>query len=159
MLGPVVYYKHNHATANAVRPNSCPADTWSQIDSSSYIFEWDGVTYFRDGPGGSMSVSNTVARQISATISASASISTDELVVDVKVDVSASATTQLTTTTGHIYNHNITAGKYGNVQYGAWGYNVHWSRWRQNPNCTSTELDAGTGTVPTTAVGWNYWEN
>jgi hypothetical protein len=165
VLGPVVYYHHGPAGgATGIHsalpyPNSCPLDTWSQIDSSSYIFDWDGRTYFRDGPGGSMSVSVTQSSTLSATISASATISLDELVADASATVSASVTKTAQITVGHTYNHNISNGMYGNAEYGAWGYNVSWSQWRQNGNCTSTKLASGSGTVPTTAVGWNYWEN
>ena len=45
------------------------------------------------------------------------------------------------------------------MQYGVWGYNVNWSQWHVNGNCSTNELASGSGTVPTSAQGWNYFEN
>lgn len=161
ILGPVVHYSHQHEESGVMTPEGryCTPGTYSQIDSSQYVFYYDGHTWFRDGPGGTVSGSVTKATTISATISASATISIDALISDASATVSASVTKATTTTVGHTYTHNITAGKYGNMQYGVWGYNVRWSQWRMNSNCTTNELAKGTGTVPIQAQGWNYFEN
>jgi hypothetical protein len=163
-LGPVVHYTHAAASlavgSDLARPNSgCQANIWSRIDSSQYVFIWDGHTYFRDGPGGTMTVSVSVNSSISATITAGAKISVNELVADAEVTVSASITTSVGITVGHTYSRNITSGKYGNAQYGTWGYRLTWSQWERHNDCSLTELASGGGTAPTPAVGWQYWEN
>jgi hypothetical protein len=78
-------------------------------------------------------------------------------VSSVKVQVSASAEKSQSITVGHQYSHSIPSGYYGHLQYGSWGYYVHWEYWYDNGNCTATFKDAGTAKVPTDAVGWKYW--
>jgi hypothetical protein len=73
------------------------------------------------------------------------------------VTVSKSVTRTASITTGHSYSHNIPANKFGNIEYGAWGYQLTWSKWREDRGCRFTKLGSGTGMVPTKAVGWYYW--
>ena len=138
-------------------PQNCGYDVWSRIDSHQGFHMWDGKTWFKDGPGGTVTASVHRTSTMSASISAGAEISINELIADSKVSISASVTRTVSTTTGHTYTHSIPSGKYGNLQYGTWAYHVTWSKWRQNGNCTVTELAAGYGTVPTVAVGWKYF--
>lgn len=144
------------ASAATITPN-CAADVVLAITSANYHFLWDGVTWFHDGPGGS--VTGTVQRQrtISATISAGAEVSTDELVVAAKATVSSSVTKQMQTTLGHAYTHSIPSNKFGNLKYGGWGYSVGWTYEYRHSNCTITKIQTGTGTVPTVAQGWYYY--
>ena len=138
-------------------PRNCGYEVWSRIDSYQGFHMWDGKTWLKDGPGGVVTADVQKTTTMSASISAGAEISVNELVADSKVTISASVTRTVTTTTGHHYSHSIPARKFGNLQYGAWAYRVSWSKWRQNGNCSVTKLAAGTGTVPTVAVGWKYF--
>jgi hypothetical protein len=144
------------ASAHSVTPN-CTSDVTTAITSSNYVFIWDGVTWFHDGPGGTVTGTVTTARQISSTISAGAEISLSDLISTVKATVSASATNSVTTTVGHLYTHSIPSNEYGNLRYGSWGYAVHWEIVYRHSNCTTTIVQTGTGTVTTVAVGWHYW--
>jgi hypothetical protein len=152
VLGKWVHYHHPHGS-----PQACYEHTYSEIDAARYVFIWDGRTWYRDGPGGR--VTGTVERRsdISATISVGATISIGFLVADSQVTVSAAVTRTASITTGHSYFHDIPARRFGNIEYGAWGYQVDWSQWREDRGCRFTELAAGTGMVPTVAVGWFYW--
>lgn len=136
----------------------CLFETWYSIPSHKGIFMWDGVTSFKDGPGGTMTGSVTKSRTVSTTVSASGSYSISGIITTVKVEVSSSATSSVTTTVGHTYSHNISAGKYGNLKYGSWGDSISWKRWRRNGDCTATVIGHGTARVANTAVGWKYWE-
>ena len=135
---------------------SCAADVVIGV-SGHYEFIWDGATWWHDGPGGTITGTVQVQRQVSATISYGADISINDLVSSVKASISGSATRSLTTTLGHTYTHTIPARDYGNLKYGAWGYSVSWVKEYRHSNCTITVLGRGTGTVPTVATGWYYY--
>ena len=140
----------------AAVPASCAADVVIGV-SGSYVFIWDRVTWFHDGPGGTITASVQRQTQVSATISYGADITLSDLVASVKASINHSATTTVSTTVGHSYTHSVPAGKFGNLKYGAWGYNVNWVKEYRHSNCTITVLGRGTGRVPTTAVGWFYY--
>jgi hypothetical protein len=135
----------------------CPEEIYVSITSVKGIHMWDRRTYFKDGPGGTMTGKVTESSTISATLSAGAEISISTLVTTVKAQVTASATRARTTSIGHDYSHNVKAGKYGNLKYGSWAKKVGWKKTRVNRSCTATVLDRGTGRVPTQAVGWHFW--
>jgi hypothetical protein len=147
------------AHADTAVPLACPPDVSVSITSkTSYLIPASSST-FKDGPGGTISVSVTKASTISATLSSSAEVSTNEIIAAGKVSVSASVTGSVTVTVGHTYSHNITSNKYGNAQYGSWGYKVNWQKTRDNGNCKGvTVLATGTAKLPTSSLGWKYWE-
>src|SRR6185437_5657438 len=140
---------------SAARPNMCPAETWSQIDSHSNTFVTAPGESWTGGPGGNLSVTTNRSTTLETTISASATISLDELVADASATVSASATKSDTTSINVTYSHEIPSGTYGTINYCSYAFYVHWSQWRQNGNCTSTELASGTGKV-LAGVGFQY---
>jgi hypothetical protein len=140
----------------AVTP-SCAADVVIGITSSHYYLIWDGVTWFHDGPGGTVTGQVQRQAQVSATISYGADITLNDLVASVKASINSAATRSVTTTIGHSYTHSIPANKFGNLKYGAWGYSVGWVKEYRHSNCTITVLGRGTGRVPTKATGWYYY--
>lgn len=160
ILGKWKTHKHKHK-AGLERPfgKSCPAQTYSQIDGSRYVFIWDKKTWFRSGPGGEVVGIVSKTSQINSEISVGASISIDALVEDSQVTISKSVTKIVSTTKGNEEIHTVPKGKYGNIEYGAWGYQVKWSKWQVYNNCTDKKIGHGTGMVPTVATGWYYWTN
>jgi hypothetical protein len=124
--------------------------------ASNYLIPFTGV--FKDGPGGNISVSVTSSGSVSSTATVAAGVTVGGVVAEARVDVSASITTSTTITVGHTYTRNITSGKYGNAQYGSWGYNIGWTRYHNFSNCTSSAVSSGTGKMTTGSVGWKYWE-
>jgi hypothetical protein len=122
-------YKHKHKAAAEVGvvPKHCPAHNFSEIDASRYVFIWDKHTWFRDGPGGIITGTVQKQSQIAASISVGASISINDIIAESQVTVSVSVTKTVSTTKGHQYSHDIPANKFGNIEYGAWGYQVKWS--------------------------------
>lgn len=141
-----------------ITPKSCPVDYGVGITShKSYRLPAAGA-YFKDGPGGTMTVSVTKATTITYSLSTSLEISASYLFAAAKASVSGSITKSVAVTKGHTYSHDITSKKYGNMQYGSNGYKVGWKSTRTNPNCTSTTLATGTAKLPASSVGWHYWE-
>lgn len=125
--------------------------------TSSYHIGASG-TYFKDGPGGTMTGSVTTATTVSVTGTVSAGATLSGIVASAKVEVSASITSSTAITVGHTYSHTITSGKYGNMRYGSWGYKLNWEYRYMYSNCTSVAKSYGTAYAPTGAVGWRYWE-
>lgn len=147
------------AGTTGVANAQCASDRGWYVDitsSSSYHLPAAG-TYFKDGPGGTMTVSVQSSTTVSASMTATSEVSISDIVSSVKAQVSASAEKSQTITVGHTYSHSIPSGSYGNLQYGSWGYYVHWQHVFDNGNCTYSYGASGTAKVPTTAVGWKYW--
>jgi hypothetical protein len=141
----------------AVRPQMCPPDTNVSITGHSSYFLGSGPVY-KDGKGGTIQVSVTRATTVTASLSSTAEVSVSDIVASAKLSVSASITSAVAVTVGHTYTHPISSTKYGNAQYGSWGYRVNWEKTRDNGNCTTTVLATGTATLPISSVGWRYWE-
>jgi hypothetical protein len=135
----------------------CPPDTGVAITSHSSYF-MGTANVFKDGPGGTIQVSVTRASTLQASLSVTGEVSVSDVISSAKLSVSASITSSVAVTVGHTYTHNITANKYGNAQYGSWGYKVGWEKTRDNGNCTVTVLASGTAVLPVSSVGWKYWE-
>lgn len=149
------------ANAEDVTPYGVYCDPNVSLDvnnqASNYMIPLSSQIY-KDGPGGTISVSVTQSGTVSSTATVTASVKVSDIVTEAKVDVSASVTSSTSITVGHTYSHNITAGKYGNAEYGSWGYNVVWKQWQNYSNCTSSLIAQGTGKLTSNAVGWKYWE-
>lgn len=136
----------------------CPTSTYYGITShTSYHLPAPG-TYYKDGPGGTMTVSVTQASTINASVTATAGVSVSGLIATAKAEVSATIGASQSITVGHTYSHGVTAGRYGNLQYGSWGYSLAWKYYQDTPTCTTVVRSSGTAKVPTNAVGWRYWE-
>ena len=146
------------APAATFTPRSCPTTYGVLITSyKPYRLPAKGA-YFKDGPGGTMTASVTHATTISYGLSSSLEVSLSYLIASAKSDVDVHIEKSVAVTTGHTYSHDISAHKYGNLQYGSSGYKVGWQSNRTNPNCSNTVLATGTATLPATSVGWHYWE-
>ncbi|MGW4494256.1 hypothetical protein [Streptomyces sp. NPDC004376] len=146
-----------------VNPRYCDGpQTWIEITSKKnyHVASWWNGTKYKDGPGGSMTVSVTRAGTISMEISAGEEAEASVVVAKAKVSISAKIAASVSVTTGHTYTHEIAKKKYGHLQYGSWGYKVGWTKYRRKGNgCGSpTVVTSGTATLPTKETGWKYWE-
>jgi hypothetical protein len=113
---------------------------------------------FKNGPGGTMTVSRSYSGTAGYIVTAGTSAEVGAVLVKAKVEISASLTTSNSTTATNTYTRKITSGKYGNAQYVSWGTIVKWQKIRINTNCSKTPLSSGTIRYPSTAEGWYYWE-
>ncbi|WLW54850.1 hypothetical protein [Streptomyces sp. YU58] len=150
------------ADAVTAKDPKCPSTTYTITSKKNYFVKswWNG-THLKDGPGGTMSLSVTKSGTLSATASASTDVSVKAIVAKAKVTVSASVTTSVTVTVGHQFTHDITKGKYGNAQYGSWGYKVGFTKKKTSYNgygYCSVHTTKGTAVLPTSSTGWKYWE-
>jgi hypothetical protein len=75
-----------------------------------------------------------------------------------KASVSATISATVHVELSHTYSHDITNGKYGHAQYGAWGKTIKWHKEQDTPLCTTKVVSSGTAIAPTLDIGWHYWE-
>lgn len=136
--------------------------TWYEFSSKRdyHVPSWWNGTKYKDGPGGTMSVSVTKSGTIGAEVSGSGEYSAGAIIAKAKVTVSAKIMGSVTITTGHTYTHEISRNKYGHLQYGSWGRKVNWKRYQSVGNGCGTPREIGSGTAifPTKETGWKYWE-
>lgn len=136
----------------------CPTEYYYDITSNTGYHMWDGRTYFKDGPGGTITGSVTRTGTVTTSVSATGSYSVGGIVAQAKIEVSGSLTQSVAISVGHTYSRNITAGRYGNMKYGSWGQRVGWRYLVDKSDCKTYTISSGTAYIPTAAVGWRYWE-
>lgn len=157
-IAPMVLATLGTQTAATAGPDACPTEYYYDITSNSGYHMWDGRTYFKDGPGGTITGSVTRTGTVPTSVSATGSYSVGGIVAQAKIEVSGSLTQSVAISVGHTYSRNITSGRYGNMKYGSWGQKVGWRYLIDRSNCTTGVISSGTAYIPTAAVGWRYWE-
>ncbi len=145
-----------------MKPNRCDGpSTWVSITSKKgyHVPSWWNGTKYKDGPGGTMTVSVTKTGTITAEVTGTISGEANLVVAAAKSSISYKIAGSVSISTGHTYTRNIARGKYGHLQYGSWGYKVTWKKYRSTGNgCGGVEIGHGTATLPTSETGWKYWE-
>lgn len=136
---------------------ACPSDIRYALSSSNVRMPYRGMTVFKDGPGGSVTVTRSQTGSISYTVTAGAEAEVNTVFAKAKVSVSASLTKSDSTTTSHGYTHSIPRGKYGHLQYVNWGKRVVWKKMRDRPDCTTEVIGRGVIKFPTGQEGWYFW--
>ncbi|PJI85530.1 hypothetical protein [Luteimicrobium subarcticum] len=139
--------------------NCCIPDSYSITSSSTtrVPFTGTGLKIFRDGPGGTLTVSHSYSGTASASTTVGGSVEIGAVWAKAKVEVSGTIVESNSTSDTNTYSHNITSGKYGNVQYVSYGYKVNFKKVHTSTTC-STTTTTGTITYPSTTEGWYYWE-
>ncbi|MFI1704811.1 hypothetical protein [Streptomyces griseoruber] len=143
-------------------PSRCDGpSTWVSITSKKayHIPSWWNGTKYKDGPGGSMTVSVTKTGTITAEISGTVTAEANLVIAAAKSSITYKVSGSVSVATGHTYTRNISRNKYGHLQYGAWGYKVTWKKYvSTGDGCDGVEIGHGTATLPTSETGWKYWE-
>ncbi|MEW1723696.1 hypothetical protein [Streptomyces sp. NPDC093109] len=160
---PADYVEGVETPVSERSPSRCDGpQTWISITSKSayHVPAWWNGTKYKDGPGGTMSVSVTKSGTISAEMTVGAEAEMSGVIASAKVSVSGKIGASVGITTGHTYSHDIGKKKYGHLQYGSWGYKVSWTKYRTKGNgCgAGTVIASGKASLPTKEVGWKYWE-
>lgn len=136
----------------------CPYEIYYSVSGKTVRMPFRGVPTFKDGPGGTITVSRTYSGSVTFRVEVGAESEVGVILARAKASIKASLEKTNTTGTTHTYSHNIRAGRYGHVQYVSWGKRVTWAKYRVNGNCTSTLITAGVIRFPSTEEGWYYWE-
>lgn len=137
---------------------ACPSDIFYSVKATSTYIPFGGLPIFKDGRGGTLSVGRDFTKSASYQVTAGAESEVGAVFAKAKVSVSASLTKTNSSTVTHNYSHQISAGKYGHVQYVAWSKNVTWKKYETTPQCTDKVLGSGSIKFPTNSEGWRYWE-
>ena len=113
---------------------------------------------FKDGKGGTVTGSVSRTDSVGATFGVATSVEADAIFAKAKVEVTASVRRDVSVTIGHTYSHHISAGHYGHLAYGSWAKVIGWKKVLHTALCQTEVLKSGRATIPTTSVGWHYWE-
>lgn len=133
--------------------------TYYSITSSSAVrIPFSGIPTFKNGPGGTLSVTKDYAGSASFQVTAGAESEVGAVLAKAKVSVSASLTLSNSSTVTNNYSHTITPGKYGHAQYVSWGRKVSWKKYYVDYRCYTTTKATGTINFPANEEGWYYWE-
>lgn len=155
------------ATAAGATPNSCAqivnlatCCTMNDytVSGTSTRIPYSGVPTFKNGPGGTVTASRKYTGSVGITVTAGAESEVGAVLAKAKVSVSGAIQSTKQTDTSIEYKKDITAGKYGHLQYVNSGYKLNYSKYWINSNCSKTLLSTGTILAPTTEEGWFYWE-
>lgn len=136
----------------------CPTDTYYTLTSKPTYLKFKGIPTFKDGKGGTLSVTKDFTTSVSYQVTAGAETEAGAIFAKAKVSVSASITKTNSSTVTHNYTHKISKNRYGHAQYVAWSKRVSWAKWQTTPKCTTVKLKSGVIVFPTTSEGWRYWE-
>lgn len=137
---------------------ACPTEVYYTLSSSSSYIPFKGIPTYKDGKGGTLSVTKDFTSSASYQVTAGAEAEVGAVFAKAKVSVSSSITKTNSSTVTHNYSHKISKNKYGHAQYVAWSKKVTWKKWEDTPQCTTKLLRKGTIVFPTTSEGWRYWE-
>ncbi|MFF2425859.1 hypothetical protein [Streptomyces mirabilis] len=148
---------------NEKAPTVCDTpSTWYRITSKKayHIPSWWNGTKYKDGPGGTMTVSVTTGGTISGDVTGTGEFVAKGVIFEAKASVSVKIGASVSVSAGHTYSRAISRSKYGHLQYGSWGYKLTWKRYRSGSgsNCGGVEIGHGSATLPTSETGWKYWE-
>ena len=136
----------------------CPYDIYYSTSGTSVRMPFRGIPTFKDGPGGTITVSRSYSGSATYRVEVGAESDVGAILAQAKFSIKASLEKTNSTGTTHTYSHNIRAGRYGHVQYVSWGKRVTWTKYRVNANCTVTRLANGVIRFPSREEGWYYWE-
>jgi hypothetical protein len=136
----------------------CPPDSWYSLHATNNKMRFRGIPVFKDGPGGTLSVTKNFTTSVSYQVTAGAESEAGVIFAKAKVSISASLMKTNSSSITHNYTHTISPHRYGHVEYVSWGKTVYWKRWQQYGNCTSKVVRSGTIKFPTSQEGWYYWE-
>ncbi|WP_234341709.1 hypothetical protein [Streptomyces sp. NRRL S-646] len=147
---------------DVVGPHYCdnPVKTWYEVsDKDNYfIASWWNGTHYKDGPGGTMKVKVEKSGEVSIELSGSIEASANAIIAKSKATYGIRVVGKVSITTGHEYSHDVPSNKYGNLQYGDWGYKETWTKWRTSGDrCRKVKLGSGTAKLPTNSTGWKWW--
>ena len=102
----------------------CPTDIYYSVSGKTIRMPFRGVPTFKDGPGGTITVSRNYSGSATYRVEVGAESEVGAILAKAKVSIKASLERTNSTGTTHTYSHKIRAGRYGHVQYVSWGKRV-----------------------------------
>ena len=129
--------------------------TASVLNSNYFI---GAGTVFRAGPGGTITTQYEGSKTISVQSSLTASVGINNIV---QASVQAGATTAVASSTKETftYSHDVSPNRYGNMQFGNYGWRTQVQKNRIIAPCNPHVDVSGTATLPSGVWGYRYWES
>lgn len=148
------------APAMAREDGGCSyADHYYTVSGKSIEMRYPGVPIFKDGKGGTLTVSRTYSSTLNYSVTLGAESEVGAVLAKAKVSISGTLGRTTGKTTTHTYSHKISSNRYGHAKYVNWGKQVKWVKKRRWSNCDTKVLAHGTIDFPSTDTeGWVYWE-
>jgi hypothetical protein len=117
-------------------------------------FDW------KSGPGGSVTSSVESTQTATIGVSISGTVSTSAIVASASATFGVSASVSASIGSTYAFTHAITAGKYGHMQFGNWGWRMNLNRYVVDSNCNVTSSVNGVVTKLPSVGSWGfrYWE-
>ncbi len=143
--------------AGTVPAAACPSVPFYGLKSSPTHIKFADIPTFKNGPGGTLSVTKDFTSSASFQVTAGAESEVGAVLASAKVSISASLTKTNSSTVTNNYTRKIPRGKYGNVQYVAWGRKVTWKKYVFTSACKQVLVARGTIKFPADKEGWRYW--
>jgi hypothetical protein len=131
----------------------CVTKTDYRLSSASVGLPFGGVPTFKDGPGGTISVSTSYNGTVSYEVTAGAEAEVSGVFAKAKASVSSSLMKTNSTITAHTFTRSIKAKMFGHVRYVSHGKKISWKKVRTNRNCSTSVLSSGSINFPTSEEG------
>lgn len=115
---------------------------------------------WKSGPGGTVTSSIESSQSATMGVSISATVSTSAIVASAEATFAIDASVTATRAQSYTYSNNISAGKYGHLQFGNWGWRMNVEKYTYNSSCVLTEDVIGTVTKMPSGNSWGFrfWE-
>lgn len=113
----------------------------------------------RNGPGGTVTASGGLQASVSLTMNVSGNIGVNEIVQATR-NAGFSGAVNFSSKVSFSYSHDISSGRYGNMQFGNYGKKVSVTKTTVVSPCTFRTVASGTSIVPSRNTwGYKYWES
>lgn len=143
-----------------ISPMSCSDMGWHYAVSGKADTHLPTGTDWKSGPGGTVSSSLEYSQATAITVSASFSYSVSSIVSAAQATYGISAAATSSKNVSYTYTHAVTAGKYGHLQFGNWGWSMNFQKYYLDNYCTTTSSSSGVVNRMPSANSWGfrYWE-
>ncbi|NYG07448.1 hypothetical protein BJ986_001935 [Phycicoccus badiiscoriae] len=149
------------ASAVEAGTQACAEYGWNYSTYSKTDIHIPSGVHWKSGPGGTVSASRESTQSASMTVSMSVTVSYSAIVASAEGTFGIDATVAGSRSETMGYSRTISSSsRYGNLQFGNWGYKMGVKKYYVDPACQVTSSYVGTVTKMPSANTWGYryWE-
>ncbi|MEV5691410.1 hypothetical protein [Micromonospora globbae] len=143
-----------------VTPMACVDMGWHYRTFSKQDLHIPAGIHFKSGPGGTVGASIQYNLSTTFAVSSGISVSASAVVLSAEGTFGINASVTSSLAQSYTYSRTISSGKYGNLQFGNWGWRMGVEKYYMNSSCVKTDSVTGTVTRMPSALSWGYryWE-
>lgn len=148
------------ANAAPEAPLGCIDRGWHYDVSGKYSRHIPTGDVFRSGKGGTVTATLEYGHEASLQVSSGGSVSASSLVASAEATYGINASTTASRSASYGYSRKISSNKYGNLQFGNWGWGMNFQKYYVNNYCSVSSRTSGTikGMPSSNTWGFRYWE-